>query len=175
MIKKLMKSLVVSCLLCCAKAHTKVKNPTKESVVNQIVETANLYNVNPNLALAIVDVESGFNPEAKRYEPRYRKNTIGLFQLFHATAKEVGYHGDPKSLYSINNNILFGVKYIAKCQKIVGTRVHRIACCYNAGWAAKESYCRKNASVIRHTKRIITTMRKYENLNLFPLPLTELL
>ncbi len=105
---------------------------------------ANEYGVASNLAHAVVRVESNFRANA-----RGAAGEIGLMQLKPATARMMGYRGSTKGLYHPETNIKFGMKYLAKAQKLGGGSLCRTILKYNAGHGAKRmnpisaNYCAK--------------------------------
>lgn len=102
------------------------------------------YGVASNLAHAVVRVESNFRANA-----RGAAGEIGLMQLKPATARMMGYRGSTKGLYHPETNIKFGMKYLAKAQKLGGGSICRTILKYNAGHGAKRmnpvsaNYCAK--------------------------------
>ncbi|MFP1633551.1 lytic transglycosylase domain-containing protein [Zhengella sp. ZM62] len=102
------------------------------------------YGVASNLAHAVVRVESNFRANA-----RGAAGEIGLMQLKPATARMMGYRGSAKGLYHPETNIKFGMKYLAKAQKLGGGPLCRTILKYNAGHGAKRmnpvsaNYCAK--------------------------------
>jgi hypothetical protein len=74
----------------------------KNKIQDQIVATAKSLGLDPAIALAIAQQESGFNPGAKS-----NKGALGLFQLMPGTAAGMGV--DPKDP---NQNIRGGIGYL---------------------------------------------------------------
>lgn len=72
------------------------------TVVDMIVDTANTYGVDPNLALAVARRESGLNQAA-----RGAAGEIGVFQLMPTTAAEMGVNP-----YDLVGNIQGGIGYL---------------------------------------------------------------
>ncbi|MEM1365662.1 MAG: lytic transglycosylase domain-containing protein [Pseudomonadota bacterium] len=101
------------------------------------------------LALAVVQVESSFNPKA-----RGAAGEVGLMQIKPATARGMGYSGSVKSLYNPETNIKWGMKYLGGARaKSDGSTCGTILK-YNAGHYAKRmnkvsaNYCRKIKRII---------------------------
>lgn len=132
------------------------------TIEDKIVEIAKQHNIDYNLALAFAEVESRFNPKASRYEPRLKTRTIGLFQLLPQTARVVGFRGRIEELYNVDTNILYGVKYLAKCQDLYGKSPKKIMCCYNGGWAVTDSVCRNDPNIKQYRLLVMSAMKKYE-------------
>ena len=96
------------------------------------------------LATAVVQIESNFNPKK-----RGSAGEIGLMQVKPATARLMGYKGSVKDLYDPETNIKIGMKYLAKAQRLGGGQTCNTILKYNAGHAAtrmnpiSEKYCGK--------------------------------
>jgi soluble lytic murein transglycosylase-like protein len=132
------------------------------TIEDKIVETAKQHNVDYNLALAFAEVESRFNPKASRYEPKLKTRTIGLFQILLQTARVVGFKGTASELYDTDTNILYGIKYLAKCQNLYGKSPKQIVCCYNGGWAVTDSVCRNDPNIKQYGSLVMTAIKKYK-------------
>jgi soluble lytic murein transglycosylase-like protein len=96
----------------------------------QIVQTAQQYGVDPNLALAVAQQESSLNPDAISSE-----GAIGLFQLMPATAAGLGV--DP---HDPLQNITGGVKYLSQLLTQFGGNVSLALAAYNAGPGNVQKY-----------------------------------
>ncbi|MDL2408947.1 transglycosylase SLT domain-containing protein [Rhizobium calliandrae] len=109
-----------------------------------IAKYANQNGVPVELATAVVQIESNFNPKK-----RGSAGEIGLMQIKPTTAKLMGYSGSAKGLYDPDTNIEFGMKYLAKAQKLGGGPTCNTILKYNAGHAAthmnpiSQEYCGK--------------------------------
>lgn len=93
------------------------------SVQDQIVATATSYGIDPNLALAVANQESGYNQNAVS-----GAGAIGVFQLMPATAAGLGV--DPTSL---TGNIEGGVKYLSQLLNKYNGDTSLALAAYNAG------------------------------------------
>jgi soluble lytic murein transglycosylase-like protein len=97
-----------------------------------------------DLATAVVQIESNFNPRK-----RGSAGEIGLMQVKPATARLMGYEGSVKDLYDPDTNISVGMKYLAKAQRLGGGPTCNTILKYNAGHSAtrmnpiSEKYCGK--------------------------------
>jgi hypothetical protein len=95
-----------------------------DSIHDQIVAEATKAGVDPHLALALVNQESGFDPTALS-----ASGAMGLFQLMPATAKHMGVT-DP---FDVEQNIRGGIGYLEEQLKAFhGDRALALAA-YNAG------------------------------------------
>ena len=89
----------------------------------QIVSQAQSIGVDPSLALAIAQQESGFNPQAKS-----SAGAVGLFQLMPATAASLGVNPNDPS-----QNITGGLTYFKQLLDQYGGDVSTALWAYNAG------------------------------------------
>ncbi|XVJ71872.1 MAG: lytic transglycosylase domain-containing protein [Rhizobacter sp.] len=107
---------------------------TKPEIDRLIAVLARHYGVDPHLVRAVVEVESGFNPQA-----RSPKGATGLMQLMPATAAR--YHKE--SLYDPVKNIEAGVLYLRDLLKMFGGDPELALAGYNAGEGAVLKYKRR--------------------------------
>lgn len=98
-------------------------NESQRRIAEKIIKTAEDQGVDPQLALAVARVESGFSQAAKG-----TSGEIGVMQLMPATAKSLGVN--PKSL---DENILGGVTYLKQMLDLTGGDVRRALVGYNGG------------------------------------------
>jgi len=127
------------------------RNATGKSSIHSLVgKHARAAGVPVGLALAVVQVESNFNPRA-----RGGAGEVGLMQIKPATARAIGYKGSLKALYNPDTNLTWGMKYLAEAQRRGGGTVCGTILKYNAGHYAKRMnktsshYCRKVKSILR--------------------------
>ena len=92
---------------------------------------APLYEVDPQLVMAIISVESGFNVHA-----RSPKNAQGLMQLIPATAKR--FH--VKNSFDAEDNIKGGLAYLRWLLTFFKGDVSLVAAAYNAGEGTVKKY-----------------------------------
>lgn len=111
---------------------------------DMIAKYATQNGVPVELATAVVQIESNFNPKM-----RGSAGEIGLMQVKPATARMMGYTGSAKGLYDPETNIRIGMKYLAMAQQLGGGPTCNTILKYNAGHAAtrmnpiSERYCGK--------------------------------
>jgi len=100
--------------------------------------------ISVSLAHAVIRVESNYRPYA-----RGRAGEVGLMQIKPATARMMGYAGSTTGLFDPETNIKYGMKYLAKAQKLGDGTTCGTILKYNAGHAAKRmnpvsrDYCGK--------------------------------
>lgn len=105
-----------------------------QALRDHVVRIADEYGVDPALGLAVIRVESSFNPSA--ISP---KGAVGLMQLMPATATRYGV-ADP---FDVESNLRGGLRYLRDLMDAFGDVALALAA-YNAGEGA----------VIRHGYRI---------------------
>lgn len=106
--------------------------------------SAQKHGVPVELAHAVVQVESNYDPKA-----RGGAGEVGLMQIKPATARGVGYKGSTKGLYDPKTNLEYGMKYLAGAHERAGGDLCGTILRYNAGHYAKRmnpvsrNYCSK--------------------------------
>lgn len=103
---------------------------TTQEIQDLITQTAEQYGVNPALALAQAQAESGFNQNA--VSPA---GAIGVFQLMPSTAAGLGV--DPTDL---TQNIQGGVQYLSQLLNQFGGDTTLALAAYNAGPGNVQKY-----------------------------------
>ena len=116
-----------------------------------IAKHAKAHGVPVKLAMAVVEVESSYRPNA-----RGRAGEIGLMQLLPKTARFIGYKGTMRNLYRPDVNIAYGMKYLGKAHRLGGGSLCGTILKYNAGHGAK----RMNPISREYCRRIKRLMRK---------------
>ncbi len=130
--------------------RTPSKVSGKSSIHRLVGKHARAAGVPVALALAVVQVESNFNPRA-----RGGAGEVGLMQIKPATARGIGYKGSVKALYNPDTNLAWGMKYLAEAHRRGGGSVCGTILKYNAGHYAKRMnktssrYCGKVKSILR--------------------------
>lgn len=109
-------------------AASRNSTPNQNSLIR---DAARKHNVPEKLIHSIIKAESNYNPKA--VSP---KGAVGLMQLMPTTAKAYGV----SDLFSPQENIEGGVKYLKDLIKIYGKDLELILAAYNAGQEAIKKY-----------------------------------
>lgn len=62
--------------------------------------------------LAIIEIESSFNPDSYRYEKHIGDASIGLMQILYQTARDRGFTQGPAGLFDPETNIRYGMRQL---------------------------------------------------------------
>lgn len=146
-------------------ANTKVSY-TKADFQHAIYRFARKNKMNPAIALAVAQEESTWNPDKERPEPKGNTFSVGLFQMYMPTAKDMGFKGSKEGLKNPDINIRLGVEHLAKCQRKYGNDVRRVACCHNAGIHIRDSVCRNDGWVIHYENKVERSYKEFKNYKL---------
>ena len=108
----------------------------KENEYNTLIKAyGSKYKVPHELIKAIIAKESSFRPKAYKSEPRIKDASRGLMQLLERTARNLGYTGHIKHLFTPAINIRYGTKLLAENLKRSNGNVDIAVSAYNAGWS----------------------------------------
>lgn len=102
-----------------------------KAIIKLVDKLAPRYRIDPNLVLAVISVESGFN--VKAVSP---KNAQGLMQLTPETAQRFRV----KDTFDAEENIKGGIAYLQWLLAYFKGNVQLVAAAYNAGERAVEKY-----------------------------------
>lgn len=105
--------------------------PGQSRIASWVEQIAPRYAVDPELVMAVIEAESGFNPSALS-----GKNAQGLMQLIPATALRFGVN-EP---WNPQENIRGGTAYLRWLLRHFGGNVALALAAYNAGEGAVEQY-----------------------------------
>ena len=105
--------------------------PQKQKIADLVNVLAPVYDVAPRLALAVISVESDFDPKA-----RSPKDARGLMQLIPDTAARFRV----KNAFDVGDNVRGGLKYLRWLLSYYRGRVALAAAAYNAGERAVDRY-----------------------------------
>lgn len=125
---------------------------SKLIISQMIVFYSNIYGVDPEVALAVAQVESNLNPSA--ISPT---NDYGLFQLNRRSFPE--YSTD--ELLDPNKNIILGIQYLAKMQKECSHKddINWLVC-YNGGKEFAKKV--KHPQLFPYVKKVQLAMDGYQ-------------
>lgn len=114
-----------------------------------IKETAEKYQLNPDLVTAMIKVESNFNPKAVSSE-----GARGLMQLMPHTARELGV----KNAFDVRQNIEGGCRYLKDLLDQFEGKLELALAAYNAGPGAVMKYGRipPYKETQRYVKRVLS-------------------
>ena len=109
------------------RSNSKITSKKLNNLVNSV---GHCYGIDPKLLLAVIEVESGFNPNA--VSP---VGAMGLMQLMPYTGSAMG----ATNLFDPEENVIAGAKYLAIQLNRFGSLELALAA-YNAGPGAVEKY-----------------------------------
>lgn len=107
------------------------KSPTRKRVEDWVAQIAPNYSVDPDLVMAVIQAESGFDGAALS-----NKNAQGLMQLIPATAERFGV----KDIWNPLENIKGGTAYLNWLLRHFSGNVEWALAAYNAGERTVEQY-----------------------------------
>lgn len=100
----------------------------RDNIDALIEQQAKANGVPASFVHAVVKRESNYNPRAKG------GSALGLMQIKHATARSLGYTGDPAGLYDPETNLRYGVLYLAGAYRTAQGNLHQAYQYYNRGY-----------------------------------------
>lgn len=113
-----------------------------------VVAEAARQGVPANVALAVVQIESRFNPAARN------GSYLGLSQISLRTARGIGFSGSASELMQPATNLRYGMNYLARAWKLAGGDLCGTVMRYQSGHgaramsAANRAYCSKARTII---------------------------
>lgn len=125
---------------------------SQRHILKLVNKLAPRYNIDSNLVMAFIAVESGFNVQATSV-----KNAQGLMQLIPETAKRFGV----KDAYKAEDNIKGGLAYLRWLLAYYEGDVELVAAAYNAGEGAVDKY--KGVPPYAETKMYVKKIAKLYN------------
>ena len=118
----------------------------KSEIMNKVIREANKQGVPVDLALALANQESGFNPNAKS-----SAGAIGVMQLMPATARSLGVNPN-----NVDDNIKGGITYLKNSLAHYNGDVVLALASYNAGYGAVDKY--KGVPPYRETQNYVKSI-----------------
>jgi len=110
---------------------TPLLNNYQSYVRDKIIQTAKRFGFDPQIAIAVAHIESGFNPFAISH-----KGAVGVMQLMDETAKDYGVN----DRFQLDQNIEAGIRHLKKLHEKYNGNLKLILAAYNAGEKAVEQY-----------------------------------
>ncbi|MBZ9845745.1 lytic transglycosylase domain-containing protein [Mesorhizobium sp. CA5] len=110
---------------------------------------ASLYGLEPVLAHAVMEIESGFDPGVRGAD-----GEVGLMQVMPATARMLGFRGSLDELGEPATNIALGVKYLAQANRLAAGDLCTTVMKYRAGHGETRfsvrsvDYCRRARAIL---------------------------
>lgn len=106
-------------------------------------------NLPPQIAVAVIEIESNFNPNA-----RGAAGEVGLMQVMPPTARMLGFSGSLEQLKNPETNIDLGVQYLADAYRLAEGDLCTTVMKYRAGHGESRfsvrsvDYCRKARAIL---------------------------
>jgi TPR repeat protein len=105
--------------------------PPQQKIAALVNRVAPRYGIEPRFALAVIAVESNFEPKARSI-----RDARGLMQLIPATAQRF----NVRNAYNVDDNVRGGLTYLRWLLAYYRGKVTLVAAAYNAGEAAVDKY-----------------------------------
>ncbi|MCQ8105132.1 transglycosylase SLT domain-containing protein [Methylomonas sp. SURF-2] len=134
-------------------------NPTKGVVAEWVNQIAPVYGIDPDLVMAVIRAESGFNTSAVS-----NKNAQGLMQLIPETAARFGVADSWDPI----QNIKGGTAYLHWLMRHFDGKVDLVLAAYNAGEGAVERY--HGIPPYRETQNYVKQILAWYGKSLHPVP-----
>jgi soluble lytic murein transglycosylase-like protein len=114
-----------------------------------VLEAARNNNLPPNLVMAVIAIETGYNANARNGP------SIGIMQIQHRTARGFGLERSlgPQALFNPVINIRVATNYLGAAYKLAGGNMCRTVSLYNRGLGSRgisTDYCAKLRRVMRY-------------------------
>ena len=100
----------------------------RTTIDSLVAHHARTHRVPEALVHRIIRRESSYNPRA------LSKGNFGLMQIRYATARGMGYRGNPSGLLNANTNLAYAVPYLANAYKVAGGNADRAVALYAGGY-----------------------------------------
>jgi transglycosylase-like protein with SLT domain len=134
-----------------------VQEWTRETFKAYATCQASIYGLEPVLAHAVMEIESGFDPQARGAD-----GEVGLMQVMPATARMLGFRGSLDELGMPATNIAFGVEYLALANKLADGDLCTTVMKYRAGHnesrfsALSVRYCERARAILTREGLAVT-------------------
>jgi soluble lytic murein transglycosylase-like protein len=126
---------------------------------DDLIRTAAAQHVIPEAWIrAVIEVESSWNSDAYRAEPKIHDASYGLMQLLEQTARGLGFTGPKEDLFLPEVNIPLGAQLLGDLRRKYGDDFRRIYSAYNSG---RPDLWETSTQVANNVKRALAALEKY--------------
>lgn len=125
----MIRRCVLACLLLVGFRPALAEEGTHAGLDALIAKHAQANSVPEALVHRVIARESGYNPRAVG-----RGGAFGLMQIKHATARGLGYAGEPWGLLDPDTNLTFAVRYLAGAYRAADGNADRAASYFSRGY-----------------------------------------
>ncbi len=139
---------------------------TRCEIAKKVIELSSLYRIDPLLILAVVKVESSFNPAAVS-----NKGAMGLMQVMPVVVRDVGREMGTNSadharlLQGHLFNLHIGVHYLSKLIHLYRGDMNKALMAYNRGpTSVSRSYSHRLAPTGGYQGKVLRVYRNYSNI-----------
>ncbi len=116
----------------------------------EILQVSNETGIPMYVLKGFIALESGFNPNAYKYEPHRNDASYGLSQILYQTAKFYGFQDKPEKLFDPYLSVKYGALFLKYLFKKY-SNIYDIIASYNMGYPRS----------IKKTTQLIANMYKY--------------
>jgi soluble lytic murein transglycosylase len=133
-----------------------VSEPTPSWAETCVQRYAHQYRVPPDFIAALIDVESGWNPNALSKKSVAGERAMGLMQLMPSTARRFG----AAQPFDVEQNIAAGTRYVATLMWKFHGDLRLVSAAYNAGdrWVGEKQLNYHNPDVVGY---VLAVRRRY--------------
>lgn len=140
--------------------YSKLRHDTAFKLAAEIVDNCEKYGVNPYLVLAVIKVESNFQPKAVS-----SMGAVGLMQLMPSTAKYVANKFDFKfkgknSLFNPSTNVRLGIAYLSLLDQRYNNMEHALWA-YNYGPARYKTHKKTLGGSLPYYVKQVMSFKSY--------------
>lgn len=118
----------LSLLVSASNAFSGEKTTSVSNIQDAVVVFAEKHNVPKSFALALVKVESNYNPQVRGAHGEY-----GLGQIKCSTARSVGFNGKCSQLLDVSTNLEYSMRYLRVALDRANDNTCHAATLYNSG------------------------------------------
>lgn len=107
---------------------------------------------------AVIEVESSWNPDAYRAEPKIQDASYGLMQVLEGTARGLGFTGPKEDLFLPHVSIDLGAQLLGDLRRKYGDDFRRIYSAYNSG---RPDLWQTSTQVASNVSRALAALERY--------------